>query len=158
VSDRPKQWLAAVPWDSVTLLNKALCQAQKMDPLTQAKGLEAARRLWEKSSGKALTLREAFRVCHDAHEVAPFTFNNGNTFAAVGRTLIEDLLKSVPPVEAQILRTTVCHYIVGLIDRRELEQVLRHLGATLNHASPPDAGPTPDPAPVPLAMPRSQGV
>ena len=110
-----QQWLKAVPWDSVLALNKALCQAQKTDPLNSLKGFDPARRLWETAIQSSVPLLDALDVCHQCHALGPFMFNNGNTFAAIGRTLIEDCLKPVPPVEAQIIRTTVCHYIVGLI-------------------------------------------
>jgi len=128
--------LNAAPWESVLAVNKALCQAQKIEPLNTAKGYEPACRLWEKSIQKSMSLQEALDVCRDCHELAPFTFNNGNTFAAIGRTLVEDDLKAVPPVEAQILRTTMCHYIVGLIGRKELQQVLRHFEPMLNAKAP----------------------
>lgn len=128
--------MGAAPWESVLAVNKALCQAQKIEPLNTAKGYERARRLWEQSMQKSMSLQEALGVCRDCHELAPFTFNNGNTFAAIGRTLVEDDLKTVPPVEAQILRTTMCHYIVGLIDRKELQQVLRHFEPMLNAKAP----------------------
>jgi hypothetical protein len=139
----------------VLTLNKALCQAQKMDPLNNAQGLEKARRLWEKAVPRKMTLEEACRVCHECQELGPFTFNNGNTFAAIGRTFVEDSLKRLPPVEAQIIRTTICHYIVGLIGRKELEQVLLHFESSLDLA-PRDVHP-PAPVPVPpTASPRGQ--
>jgi hypothetical protein len=131
-----KQWLKAAPWEAVLALNKALCQAQKFEPLNNAKGYEAARRLWEKSVETTLSLQETLEVCNKCHGLGPFTFNNGNTFAAIGRTLIDECLKAAPPVEAQIIRTTVCHYIVGLIGRKELQQVLRHFEPLLD-SSPP---------------------
>ena len=131
-----KQWLSVAPWDSVLAVNKALCQAQKFEALNNAKGYEPARRLWEKSVEKSMSLPEALDICHDCHELGPFTFNNGNTFAAIGRTLVEEQLKAVPPVEAQILRTTMCHYIVGMIGRKELQEVLRHFEPLLNANSP----------------------
>ncbi len=134
-----RQWLNSVPWDSVMTLNRALCQAQKMDPLHNPKSFEVAQRLWEASSSKQSTLRAAIEACHEACELAPFTFNNGNTFAAIARTLLDEHFKHVPPVEAQILRTTICHYIVGLIGAKELQQVLRHFESTLK----PSGGATP---------------
>lgn len=134
-----KQWLNAVPWDSVLLLNKSLCQAQKLDPLTNAKGYDKAERLWQGAVRKTMNLRDALDLCHEAFDLGPFTFNNGNTFAAIGRTLIEEPLKMMPPVEAQIIRTTVCHYIAGLIGRKELLQVLRHFEEMLDAAPPSDS-------------------
>lgn len=126
-------------------VNKALCQAQKIEPLNSGSGYEPARRLWEKSVEKSMSLPEALDICRDCHELRPFMFNNGNTFAAIGRTLVEEQLKAVPPVEAQILRTTMCHYIVGLIDRKELKQVLRHFESLLN-VNPPSIRKAAEPA------------
>lgn len=129
-----RNWLDAVPWESVVSLNKALCQAQKLEPLHNAKGFPAAQRLWEASFSRKLTLRAVIEVCHEAFQFSPFTFNNGNTFAAIARTLLDEPLKSVSPVEAQIVRTTVCHYIVDLISAKELQQVLRHFETRLANA------------------------
>ncbi len=133
-----KQWLSATPWESVSTLNKALCQAQKLEPLNAAKGHESARRIWEAAVNRKMSIREAFDICHQVHDIGPFTFNNGNTFAAIGRTIVEDYLRAVPPLEAQILRTTICHYVVGQVDRKELHQVLRHFEPLLE--SLPTAG------------------
>ncbi|HXI53022.1 MAG TPA: hypothetical protein VNH84_16010 [Candidatus Saccharimonadales bacterium] len=162
------QWLAPVPWESVIALNKALCQAQKMEPLTRSAELEKAQRRWEQACAKSMNLRDALQTCREAHDLSPFVFNNGNTFAAVGQTLIADLLKQIPPVEAQIFRTTVGHYIAGLIGRNELLSVLRHLEPMLKFAPPaptpapapaPAAAPAPEPTPEPVALriPRQQG-
>lgn len=130
-----RNWLSAVPWESVVSLNKALCQAQKLEPLHNAKGFPAAQRLWDSSVSRRLSLRAVIEVCHEAFQFTPFTFNNGNTFAAIARTLLEEPLKNVSPVEAQIVRTTVCHYIVDLIGAKELQQVLRHFETKLVNAS-----------------------
>lgn len=126
MSNSERQWLDSVPWESVLILNKTLCQAQKLEQMPNAKGYEPAQRLWQASSPKRMTLRAVLQVFHDACALTPFMFNNGNTFAAISRTLLDEHFKSVPPVEAQILRTTVCHYVVGQIGSKELQQVLRH--------------------------------
>ena len=121
-----KHWLQAVSWESVVTVNKALCQAQKLDPTTNARHFEKARQVWDTAAARRLSLKEVLDVCRECQEMLPFTFNNGNTFAAVGRTLIEEGTKKLSPVEAQVVQTTVCHYIAGLIGRRELLQVLKH--------------------------------
>jgi hypothetical protein len=164
--------MAPVPWESVVTINRALCQAQKMDPLTHPQGLEAARQVWIKSVERTMELQEAFEICHAAHKASPFVFNNGNTFAAVGHTLAESLLRTLPPLEAQIFRTTIGHYICGLIGRRELQQVLKHLEPLLQQETAPataapapaptPAAPAPAPTPTPatavsLGLPRRQG-
>lgn len=120
------KWLESIPWENVITINAALCKAQKLEPTTKPKGLEAARRTWEKAASRSLSLKEVLDVCRECHEHAPFLFNNGNTFAAISRTLMAEWTKAMGPVEAQVLHTTVGHYIAGLIGRRELLQVLKH--------------------------------
>ena len=100
-----------------------------------------------------MTLRAVIEICHEACELSPFTFNNGNTFAAIARTLLDDQLKCISPVEAQIIRTTVCHYIVDLIGPKELQQVLRHFESKLVAISMPERS---EAVRVPHVTPREQ--
>lgn len=130
-------WLNAVSWESILTLNKALCQAQKVEPSIHAGKLDQARQLWEAAGRGSLTLKQALDLCRQCYELKCFVFNNGNTFAAAGRTMLEEHLKSLPPVEAQIIRTTVSHYVVGLIGRRELMDVLRHYQTVWESATRP---------------------
>ena len=141
-----KKWLLAVPWESVLTVNKALCQAQILEPTTKVRSLEAARQLWESAQPRNSTLKEVLDVCRECHQLSPFMFNNGNTFAAIGRTIVEEWTAGLPPVEAQIVQTTVGHYIAGLIGRRELVQVLKHFHETLK------------PAPVRQQRPETAGL
>ena len=73
-----------------------------------------------------MSLLEVLDVCRQGYDLAPFTFNNGNTFATVGKNLISEWLNSLPAVEAQIVGNTVGHYIAGVINKKELVKVLRH--------------------------------
>jgi len=129
VINSPKQWLGGVPWDSVVTINHALCQAQKVQPGTYTRAQDRVRRTWEGSVIRRMTLPEVLDVCREACDARPFTFNNGNTFAAIAKTLLEDWLKAMPPLEAQIVRNTVGHYVAGLVNRKELLQILRHFEA-----------------------------
>ena len=125
-----KNWLEVAPWQVVTSLNQSLCQARELASQPNEKGFEPARQLWEESGHRPLTLFEALDLCRRCHDLMPFTFNNGNTFAGIGRTLLDDWLQTLPSVEAQIVRNTVGHYIVSLIDKRELHRVFRHFETT----------------------------
>jgi len=58
---------------------------------------------------------------------AILAFCSGNTFAAIGRTLIQDLLKRTPPVKAHTFRSVVGHYIAGTAGANELGKVLDDL-------------------------------
>ena len=121
-----KQWLGSVPWDAVLSINQNQCQAQNTTHEPKVNGFEAARQLWEKSVPQAMSLPEVLDVCRKCHALSPFVFNNGNTFAAVSKNLVEELAQFLPGVEAQILRTTVSHYVAGQVGRSELLRVLGH--------------------------------
>ncbi len=154
MSNSERQWLDSVPWESVLILNKTLCQAQKLEQMPNPKGYEPAQRLWQVSAPKRMSLRAVLQVFHDACALTPFMFNNGNTFAAISRTLLDEHFKGVPPVEAQILRTTVCHYVVGQIGSKELQQVLRHFEPML--ATSQSAAKSPEPRESQVAAVQEQ--
>ena len=145
-----RQWLGSVPWETVLSLNQALCKAQQTAHQPKEKSYELARQLWEQSVNRKMSLPAVLEVCRRCYELAPFTFNNGNTFASVSKNLIEDALKSLPPVEAQILGATVAHYVAGQIEKKELLQVLRHFETRWELA---DTAPRSAPA---LVVPRQQ--
>jgi len=135
-------WLTAVPWDTLLTVNQALCQAKQVTSQQNEKTCETARQLWESARPRRMPLREVLDVCRECSKLTPFVFNNGNTFAAVVKTLLEDPLKSMPPVEAQIIRTTVAHYVNGLVGKKELLQVLRHFEVAWEkpHGAPTPSG------------------
>jgi hypothetical protein len=90
-------------------------------------GHAPAHELWEGSRKRELTLREVLDICRQCHKLAPFCFYNGNTFAAIGRTLIQELLQKMPPVKAHGFRSVVGHYIAGTAGADELSKALDNL-------------------------------
>ncbi len=119
-----KQWLKDWPWDTVVLINVGLCKEKEMQPQTNPAGYEPARLLWENLRKEELTLQQALAVCRRAHHLSPFALYNGNTFVAIGRTMISDILRRLPPDKAQIFRSVVGHYIAGTTGDEELEATL----------------------------------
>lgn len=122
-----RQWLKDWPWETVVTINAGLCQEKKALHKPTSDGYESAKKVWEKSRGCELTLRETLDLCRQCHKLAPFCFYNGNTFAAIGRTLIQDLLLKMPPVKAHSFRSVVGHYIAGTIGEDELSKTLKSL-------------------------------
>ena len=106
----------------------AIDRALRRRAKQEAKSLNAARRLWEAAMPRSLSLKEMLDVCRECHELSPFTFNNGNTFAAIGRTLIEEWTKSLSPVEAQIVQTAVGKVGVYICYDRHFPEGARCLG------------------------------
>jgi hypothetical protein len=115
-----KDW----PWETVVTINAALRQERKALHKPTSDGYEPAWKLWGKSRNRELDLREVFQICRRCYRLAPFCFYNGNTFVAVGRTLIQDLLRKMPPVQAHAFRSVVGHYIAGTVGDTKLNAVL----------------------------------
>ena len=120
-----RAWLKDWPWQTVVTINAGLCKEKKALHKPASDGYEPARKLWEKSRTHEISLREVLEICRRCHRLAPFCFYNGNTFAAIGRTLILDLLGQMPPDKAHSFRGVVGHYIAGTIGQDELDAALK---------------------------------
>jgi hypothetical protein len=130
VKNIEKQWLSAVPWDRVLTLNRSLCETQKTTHELRGDKGPSVREMWEQAASKRMSLFEALDICRRCCDIRPFVFNNGNTFATVGKTLLEEWFNRLPSVEGEIARTTVGHYIARRsVGRRELHQVLETFGS-----------------------------
>lgn len=154
--DISKAWLGAVPWESVQTINQALCQARKLEYQANADALPKISARWNAAVLRVAGLVETLQLIRECCDARPFMFNNGNTFAAVARTLVDDWLKALPPIEAQIMRTTVCHFVAGEVGKKELLQVLNHLGPACKKAMPA-ATPAKDAVPLPVSRVQPQG-
>lgn len=120
-------WLARVPWQTVLSVNQELCQKDKQPHEPNPGQYEQAERLWNDTAARSLPLGEALDVFRQIHHLAPFKFFNGNTMAAVAKQMIGEELAAIPTMQAQMVRSTVAHYVVGAIKAKELEAVLQHL-------------------------------
>ena len=122
-----KRWLQDWPWQTVITINAVLCQEKKALHKPTSDGYAAAMKLWEKAGQREMTLQETLDVCRQCHKLAPFCFYNGNTFVAIGRTIIQDILQTMPPVKAHGFRSVVGHYIAGTAGAEELSNALKNL-------------------------------
>jgi hypothetical protein len=100
-----RPWLKDFPWESVVLINEALCQAKKALHKPTSEGYQPTKARWE--SKQAMSL-------------APFCFYDGNTFATIARTACEKV--SLPPSEAYLLRSIAGHIVAGTDQEEEREQ------------------------------------
>jgi hypothetical protein len=119
-----RRWLKDWPWATAVAINAGLCKEKGALHRPTAEGYPRAEKLWEESRPVELTLRETLEVLRKCHKLSPFCFYNGNTFVAIGRTMIQDLLQKMSPMEAHAFRSLVGHYIAGTAGSKELEQVL----------------------------------
>ena len=122
-----QRWLQDWPWETAVAINAGLCKEKNALHKPTSDGYELARELWEGSRSLELTLRETLDICRQCHKLAHFCFYNGNTFVAIGRTMIQELLRKMPPVKAQGFRSVVGHYIAGTAGADELGKALDEL-------------------------------
>jgi hypothetical protein len=125
VLSAPRRWLSELPWERVQGLNHSQCQLQNTQPTPNRGSYDAVRQLWEAAHGQPMSLVKALDLCKESHDKAPFVFSNGRTFCLVANAMLEDLVKSLPPVEGHIVRTTAANYVSGRVRKRELLQILR---------------------------------
>ena len=154
-----RPWLGAVPWQTVIDTNqklyKSIPEAEPVEaashPMTQ-RNYEQAQEFWERARQEATTLTEALEHCRQCHDLAPFTFNNSETFAEVAVTMVDELLSRYSSIEAQILKNTLQHFVTNDIGKKELQKVLRHLGPRASE----NRVPVNTPATVPAVRPQPQ--
>lgn len=132
-----RRWLDAAPWSAVVAVNAELCQKDSQPHEPNPQGYDAAKQLWDDTARKSVKLREALDLCRQIHKVAPFRFFNGNTVAAIAKLIVTEALQPLPPVQAQIARSTVSHYVVGAIKPKELDDVFGHFGNRWVNTVPP---------------------
>ncbi len=64
-------------------------------------------------------LHEMIETCRKCHRLAPFTNYNGNTFAAIARSLLDTL--QLPAETAAVIRSLAGHIVAGVASDEETE-------------------------------------
>lgn len=115
-------WLQDFDWDSVTSANEQLCAKTNSFHGPTSDGHDECSAFWNDHFLNESSFFEALEVLKSCHRKAPFCFNNGNTFAAIGRELIFDI--TLPPESAALIRSAVGHYVAGVLRDDEIGAVL----------------------------------
>ncbi len=114
-----RKWLSNVPWELVVWQNAQLCNFKKAHHGPTSDGYERFRILWNSSHLETMTLDEMIDLCRQCHRLAPFTNYNGNTFAAIARSLIDGL--QLPTETAAIVRSLAGHIVAGVASDEEIQ-------------------------------------
>ena len=118
-----RAWLELIDWEFVSAANAALCQPKKALHKPTADGHDRTRLLWEKNYRREMFLDEAAELCRQCHRLAPFCNFNGNTFAAIVRSLVDTL--KLRADQAQIIRTIAGHIVAGTASEPESQEFAR---------------------------------
>jgi len=116
-----RAWLELFDWEFVTATNAALCQPKRALHKRTSDGHDRTRRLWEESYRREMFLDEAADLCRECHRFAPFCNFNGNTFAAIARSLVDTL--KLKADEAHVIRTLLGHVVAGTASELETEEL-----------------------------------
>ena len=114
-----KPWLADVPWDLVVFQNQQLCATKNALHKPTSDDYERTKELWESRHAETMTLHEVVDLCRRCHRLAPFCFYNGNTFAAIARSLISEL--DLPTTRAAVVRSLAGHIVAGVATDEEVK-------------------------------------
>ena len=69
-------------------------------------------------------LAETIEFLRQCHRRAPFLFFNGNTFADVGRTIIDFVFADLPTGRRREVMSAVAHFIAGVLDHESMAQIV----------------------------------
>lgn len=103
----------------MTAQNKALCQVKNALHQPTSDGHDFTKALWDQEHTKVMGLDGAIDLCRRCHRLAPFCFYNGNTFAAVARSIIQRL--DLPEMQTAILRSLAGHIVAGVATDEEVQ-------------------------------------
>ena len=107
-------------WQFVTGLNRGSCERGKAQHGNSSEAHDRVRQRWEDLRPQVLTLGEALDFLLQCHRAAPFLFFNGNTFADVGRTVVDFVFADLPTGRRREVMSAVAHYIAGVLDRQSM--------------------------------------
>lgn len=125
-----RPWLELFDWEFVTATNAALCQPKRALHKPTNDGHDRTRQLWEKNHRREMFLDEAADLCRECHRLAPFCNFNGNTFAAIARSLVDTL--NLKADEAHVIRSLLGHVVAGTasnVEAKGLREFSRRLTA-----------------------------
>ena len=104
-------------WQSVVGINRGTCARGGAQHGFNSETAAACATEWESLRSQTLTLVETFDQLRRFHRQAPFLFFNGNTFADVGRTIVDLIFAELPTGRRREVMSAVAHYIAGVLDR-----------------------------------------
>jgi hypothetical protein len=116
-----RAWLEPFDWEFVTATNAALCRPNQAPHKPASDGHDRARRLWDKNHRRKIFLDEAADLCRECHWLAPFCNFNGNTFAAIARSLVATL--KLKADEAHVVRSLLGHIVAGTASDAEAKEL-----------------------------------
>src|SRR6266481_9548776 len=117
-------------WELVVSLNRGACARGGAQHGFNRETQAACASDWAGKQGQFLSLDETIEFLRQCHRRAPFLFFNGNTFADVGRALVDLVFAELPTGRRREVMSAVAHYIAGVLDRDAMVEIVEGLCET----------------------------
>jgi hypothetical protein len=114
-------------WELVVGLNRGACARGGAQHGQNSESYAALEGEWRRRQTEASTLDETIEFLRQCHRRAPFLFFNGNTFADVGRTVIDFVFADLPTTRRREVMSAVAHCIAGVLDHDSMAQIVNEL-------------------------------
>src|SRR5213594_792815 len=121
------QFLKNRSWELVVGLNRGACARGGAQHGQNSESYAALETEWRRRQAEVSTLDEAIEFLRQCHRRAPFLFFNGNTFADVGRTIVDFVFAELPTTRRREVMSAVAHYIAGVLDHDSMAQIVNEL-------------------------------
>src|SRR5580692_1844171 len=117
-------------WELVVGLNRGACARGGAQHGQNSESHAAVEAEWSQRQAQVLSLAETIEFLRKCHRSAPFLFFNGNTFADVGRTIVDLIFADLATGRRREVMSAVAHYIAGVLPWEALVGIVESLSQT----------------------------
>ncbi len=117
-------------WELVIGLNRGACARGGAQHGQNSESYAALEAEWRRRQPEISTLDETIEFLRQCHRRSPFLFFNGNTFADVGRTLVDFVFAELPTTRRREVMSGVAHFIAGVLDHESMARMVEELCAS----------------------------
>src|SRR5438876_11801869 len=121
------QFLKNRSWELVVGLNRGACARGSAQHGQNSESHGAVEAEWRRRQTEAASLAETIEFLRQCQRRAPFLFFNGDTFADVGRTMVDFIFADLPTVRRREVMSAVAHYIAGVLPWEPMVEIVESL-------------------------------
>ena len=111
-------------WELVVGLNRGACARGGAQHGQNSESYAALAAEWQVRQAEVSTLDATIEFLRQCHRRAPFLFFNGNTFADVGRTIVDFVFAELPTPRRREVMSAVAHCIAGVLDHADMVAIV----------------------------------
>jgi hypothetical protein len=121
------QFLKNRSWHLVIGLNRGACARGSAQHGQNSESYAAVEAEWQQKQSSVQSLAETIEFLRHCHRRAPFLFFNGNTFADVGRTIVDFVFADLPTGRRREVMSAVAHCIAGVLPWEAMVEIVESL-------------------------------